>query len=89
MTMPNLTVWLVPSVLLMAWGVLAVALDRRRGDALTGIALLLAGAALALTALVRYGVLATEGIVTMLQVLVLGAVLVCVAVVMTLEPPPR
>jgi hypothetical protein len=89
MTMPNLTIWLVPSVLLMAWGVLVAALDRRRGDTLTGIALLLAGAALALTALVRYGVLTTAGMVTVLQVLFLGAVLVCVAVIMALEPPQR
>lgn len=85
MTALGLVAWLMPAVLLMAWGLLAAVMDRRSGATYAGIVLTLAGVMLALAALVRHLVLPTEALVTLVQVVVLVTVLVLVAVVMEMD----
>ena len=79
----GLSAWLTIGAILLAWGLLTAASNRRPLGAATGAVVILAGAALQLAALVRYAVLDTAALTTLLTGLVLGVVLVLVARAMT------
>jgi hypothetical protein len=80
--MPELTAWLVVSVLLTTSGLVALLAGRGRAGFLPGMVPCLAGSVLALTALVRFAVLPLDGLVVLLLALVLGLILMMAALVM-------
>jgi len=71
----GLAAWLVLSAALFVWGLVAAAVGMRRGGATVGALFMLAGAAVALAALVRHAVLPETAVSTLLIMLVLGGVL--------------
>lgn len=82
----SLTVWLLPGVLLLVWGVVAAGMaagadDRGQGIA-GGVVLMLGGLVLSLAALVRHAVLPPAAMVTLGETVALTVVLLLVAVFM-------
>jgi hypothetical protein len=71
----GLGAWLTLGAVLVATGLLAAAVRRDRGGMLAGLVLVLAAVVVDLAALVRFAVLPSASLATLLVILVLGGVL--------------
>jgi hypothetical protein len=71
----GLGAWLTLGAVLLAAGLLAAAVRRDRGGMLAGLVLVMASVVVDLAALIRFAVLPSAALATLLVILVLGGVL--------------